>query len=248
MVKEYFIAPNFTTRPSPHGPIKLGTIMGNLHEFHPFNQRQVPPIPTSQLNPVDTQDSVDIDLLDLHSDHQNFTTRALELLGRGPRAHTQRPEGDHMIISCKHLDTISFNPTESYIKETLENLDDESHMPSSRSKRPVYMVTGLKIARDASYSSRTSKRVAAGRDFVLPRNRLVSLAISIGYYSNMIIESRWEKSEAFIVAFKVTQIWLDRKGEVKYKVYNKSAVMEDTMPSGDGAALSLPSDSNPTPQ
>ncbi|KAG5804777.1 hypothetical protein H9Q74_009814 [Fusarium xylarioides] len=156
MVREYFLAPHFNAPAPPRGLIKLGTILSNLGQFYPLNLDHAQPIPDSQLFPVETQDSVDIDILNLHSDHHPLTERALGLVGRGPRAPSRHPEGDHKVISCEHLDTLGFTPTEYYVKDTIENLDDECLKPSSRFKRPVYMVTGLKIARGAKYSSRVS--------------------------------------------------------------------------------------------
>ncbi|PNP80375.1 hypothetical protein FNYG_05974 [Fusarium nygamai] len=239
MVREYFLAPNFTTGPPSRGPIKLGTILANLDEFYPLNQNHLQPIPASQLLPVETQDSVDIDIYDLHTDHHPLTERALGLIGRGPRAPDRRPEGDHMVVSCDHLATLGFNPTESYVKDTIENLDSERHKPSSRFKRPVYMVTGLKIARGAKYSSRVSSRVVVGRDFVLPRNPLVSLTVSLSHRNESVVESNWSNSDGFIVAFKVVQVWINRKGEVKFKEYNKKAVMEFETSSEEETARTL---------
>ncbi|KAF5975520.1 putative acetylxylan esterase precursor [Fusarium bulbicola] len=214
LVKEYFLAPNFDMPPPPRGLIKLGTILGDLRGFHSFNLYHPQPIPASQLLPVETQDSVDIDILNLHSDHHPLMERALGLIGQGPRAPSRRPEGDH----------------KSYIKDTIENLDDESYKPSSKFKRPVYMVTGLKIARGASYSSRVTSRVAFGRDFALPRNPIVSLD---------------GESDDFIVAFKVVQVRVNHKGEVKFEEYNKKAVMkfetssEDENAPNDGMPIAI---------
>ncbi|KAF5253684.1 hypothetical protein FANTH_1375 [Fusarium anthophilum] len=226
MVKEYFLAPQFDAPAPPRGLIKLGTILGDLRGFHPFNLDHPQPIPASQLLPVETQDSVDIEILDVHSDHRPLMERALGLIGRGPRAPSRRPEGDHKVLSCKHLDTLAFNPTESYVKDIIENLDDESYKPSSRFKRPVYMVTGLKIARGASYSSRVTSRVAFGSDFSLPRNPIVSLDVSLAHHNENIMEFGWGESDDFIAAFKMVQVWVNHKGEVKFEDYNKKAVME----------------------
>ncbi|KAF5578019.1 major facilitator superfamily MFS-1 [Fusarium pseudocircinatum] len=226
MVKEYFLAPHFDAPPPPRGLIKLGTVLGNLRGFHPFNVDHPQPILASQLHPVETQNSVDIDILDLHSDHHPLMERALGLIGRGPRAPSRRPEGDHKVLSCKYLDTLAFVPTESYVKDTIENLDDESFKPSRKFKRPVYMVTGLKIARGASYSSRVSSRAASGRDLVLPRNPIISLDVSLARHNESIMELVRGESDDFIVAFKVVQVWVNHKGEVKFKEYNKKAVIE----------------------
>ncbi|SCV28601.1 uncharacterized protein FFB14_01819 [Fusarium fujikuroi] len=168
MVKEYFLDPHFNAPAPPRGVVKLGTILGRLDNS-------------------------------IHSTWRNFSRSQLRsfflwklknLLGTdwpGLAAPDRRPEGDHRVISCKHLDTLAFIPTESYVRDTIDNLDDESYKPSSRSKPPVYMVTGLKIARGASYSSRVSNRES-------------------------VVQSSFRESDDFIVAFKVVQVWLDRKG------------------------------------
>ncbi|CZR43690.1 uncharacterized protein FPRO_07393 [Fusarium proliferatum ET1] len=178
MVKEYFLAPHFNAPAPPRGVVKLGTILGRLDNFDPFNLEEFQPIPAAHLLPVETQDSVDIDIYGLHADRHLLPERALGLIGRGPCAPDRRPEGDQRVISCKHLDTLAFIPTESYVRDSIDNLDDESYKPSSRSKRPV------------------------------------------------VVQSSFRESDDFIVASKVVQVWLDRKGEVKYKEYNKKAVME----------------------
>ncbi|KAM0353161.1 hypothetical protein ACHAPY_002209 [Fusarium culmorum] len=66
MVKEYFLAPNFTTAAPPEGPIKLGSILRSLVEFEPLNPI-VEAIPTTQLRPVDVKESFEISLHELHS-------------------------------------------------------------------------------------------------------------------------------------------------------------------------------------
>ncbi|KAF5694954.1 hypothetical protein FDENT_767 [Fusarium denticulatum] len=193
MVKEYFLASHFDAPPPPRGPIKLGTILGNLREFHPFNLDHPQPIPASQLLPVETQDSVDIDILDLHSDHHPLIERALGLIGRGLRAPDRRPDG-------------------------------------------------LKIARDASYSSRVSTREVVGRDFALPRNPYVSLAVRLAHRSETVVSSSWRPPDAFIVAFKAVQVRVNHKGEVKMMNYNKKAVMDFEMSYEDPNAPIFPFD------
>jgi hypothetical protein len=147
MAKEYFLAPNFTTAPSPEGPIKLGSIIRNINEFEPLNQSHQA-IPTTQLSSVYVQESVDISLDELHSGNASLMARALEVLGLA-----QRTEGIDGIISCEHLETQAFNPTLSYIRDSMDDRRVRSFMRSSMFRIPVYMVTGLKVARGASFVS-----------------------------------------------------------------------------------------------
>ncbi|RKL33994.1 hypothetical protein BFJ72_g9776 [Fusarium proliferatum] len=88
MVKEYFLAPHFNAPAPPRGVVKLGTILGRLDNFDPFNLEEFQPIPAAQLLPVETQESVDIDIYGLHADRHTLTERALGLIGRGSRHPT----------------------------------------------------------------------------------------------------------------------------------------------------------------
>ncbi|KAH7020204.1 hypothetical protein EDB80DRAFT_561675 [Ilyonectria destructans] len=220
MVKSYFLAPNFTTAPPPEGPIKLGSILRNISEFETLN-RTVQAIPVMQLHPVNKQTGFEIFLGQLHSADFGLTAKVLGLLGLGTSASIERTKGSNNLLSCQRLDTFTFDPTESYINESMKDLDVRSFMRSSRFRLPVYMVTGLKVARGASSTSSTSRLVAIGSD-----TSLVPPGVPV----------------------PVRKIWLDRKEEVQHKAYIKKAVMQDGTPSSRELSFTVRSDDDLTPE
>ncbi|KAL6410591.1 hypothetical protein AUP68_07018 [Ilyonectria robusta] len=149
MVKSYFLAPNFTTAPPPEGPIKLGSILHNIREFRTIN-RTVQAIPVMQLQPVDKETGFEIFLGQRHSVDFGLIAQVLGLLGLGTSASIERTKDRNNLLSCQRLDTFAFDPTESYINKSMEDSRVRSFLRSSRFKLPMYMVTGLKVARGAS--------------------------------------------------------------------------------------------------
>ncbi|KAM6534809.1 hypothetical protein FALCPG4_004432 [Fusarium falciforme] len=197
--------------PPPEGPIHLGSILRNLSEFEPLNQT-VHTIPETLLCPVDTKTGFEISLSELHAANLDLRARALGLLGVGANASIERTRGTDWVLSCQHLKTITFSPTKSYVTEAMENPDVRSFMRSSRFRVPVYMVTGLKVASSASFTSSARKSVAMETDvgLVPPWNTR---------------REKWYSANDIIVAFKVKKVRIDRHGEVQYQTYNKKAVM-----------------------
>lgn len=88
----------------------------------------------------------------------------------GANASIERTRGTDDVLSCQHLETITFNPTEPYITEAMKTPEVRSFIRSSRFRVSVYMVTGLKVAGGASLTSSTNKTVAMETDagLVLP--------------------------------------------------------------------------------
>ncbi|CAF3582351.1 hypothetical protein FGSG_05816 [Fusarium graminearum PH-1] len=220
MVKEYFLAPNYTT--AAEGPIKLGSILRNITEFEPLNQ-VVETIPATQLYPVDVKEQFEISLHELHSVNLNLKARALGLLGLGTGASIERVKGSNDVISCHRLETLSFNPTDSYIEASMEDSNVKRFMRSSRFRKPIYMVTGLKIARAAFRTSSTNSLVAVEHNTsLLPPGAPVA------------------------VGGTVKKIWLDRKNKVKQGGYRKMAVMQGETSVGE-SPFAVRSDDDLTP-
>ncbi|PCD31899.1 hypothetical protein FGRA07_09898 [Fusarium graminearum] len=244
MVKEYFLAPNYTT--AAEGPIKLGSILRNITEFEPLNQ-VVETIPATQLYPVDVKEQFEISLHELHSVNLNLKARALGLLGLGTGASIERVKGSNDVISCHRLETLSFNPTDSYIEASMEDSNVKRFMRSSRFRKPIYMVTGLKIARAAFRTSSTNSLLAVEHDTsLLPPGAPVAVGGTVRCSISDDQGEKWDRSTDFILAFKVKKIWLDRKNKVKQGGYRKMAVMQGETSVGE-SPFAVRSDDDLTP-
>ncbi|SCO46648.1 uncharacterized protein FFMR_08655 [Fusarium fujikuroi] len=248
MVNEYFLAPNKTTAPPPEGPIELGSILRNITEFDPLN-RKAQKIPQEWLLPVDKKGSVEISLHDLHASNFSLKAKALGLFGLGTGASTERTKTSNNKISCECLETLAFNPTESYIKNSIEDANVNSFMRGSRFKLPVYMVTGLKVVRGAAAITSTSRRVTMEHDTsLLPSGAPAAVGVKAGHTSEITHGVKWDRSTDFILAFRVKKVWLGHRDGFKHQPHRKKAVMQDGSSSDSESDLPLQSDDTLTPE
>lgn len=239
MVKEYFLAPNFSTGAPPKGPIYLGSILRNISEFEPLNQT-VCTIPETQLYPVDQKTGFEVTLSHLRSTNLGLRAGALELLGVGANASIKWTRGRDTVLSCKRLDTLTFNPTEPYMIEAMKDPDVLSFIRSGRFRRSVYMVTGLKVASGASFTSSTSNAFTMEASAnIVPSGTPVEVGARAGYADNTGDREIWYCPEDTIVAFKVKKMWIDRHGEVQFKAHNKHAVMQSAASSSHEQGYTL---------
>ncbi|RSM01784.1 hypothetical protein CEP52_008326 [Fusarium oligoseptatum] len=226
MAKTYFLAPNFSTAPPPKGPIHLGSILRNLTEFKCINRTPMT-IPKAQLYPVDIKTEYEVSLRDLHSADFGIAAKVLGLVGLGARASVERTKGSNNVLSCQYLETTTFDVTDSYINDSMKDSRVKAFLRSNKKSVPIYMVTGLKIARGGSLTSSTSRTVALEADAgVVPHGTPLEVGVRAGYASSAEEGEKWGALTDFIAAFQVVKIWQDRKGEVKYQAHNEMAVMQ----------------------
>ncbi|RSL53567.1 hypothetical protein CEP54_010306 [Fusarium duplospermum] len=227
MVKQYFFPPDFGTAPPPEGPIHLGSILYSISAFDPLN-RTVNPIPETELHPINKKAKFVVSVSDLHSADFGVMARALELFGVGANASITQTRGSNRVLSCEQMETITFNPTKSYMSEAMKDPAVLSFMNSSRLRVPVYMVTGLKVAQGASSTSGTSQSAAVEANTGLALGTPVEVGLKGGYARNAEAEESWVSLGDIIVAFRVTKMWLNRHGEAQSEPYTKKAQMLST--------------------
>lgn len=138
MVKTYVLAPNWTTAPPPHGPIKLGHILDDLTEFVALNRHSVLEIPEDDKNPVDTKSGFTTSRGELVSGGLGIFAKLLGQLGvgAGPDIYYKKNKND--VLTCKTLDTITFDPTAEYIAESMQLPRVHQYMKFRQFKDPVY--------------------------------------------------------------------------------------------------------------
>ncbi|RSL42206.1 hypothetical protein CEP53_012318 [Fusarium sp. AF-6] len=227
MVKHYFFPPDFATAPPPKGPIHLGSILCNISEFDPLN-RTVKPIPETEIHPINTKTNFVVTVSDLHSADFGVMAGALELFGVGANASITQTRGNNLVLSCEQVETITFNPTKSYMRDAMKDPAVLSFMNSSIFRVPVYMVTGLKVGRGASFTSGTSQGATVKANAGLAPGVPAEVGLRGGRASNAEAEESWVSQGDIIVAFRVTKMWLNRHGEVQSKAHTTNAQMLST--------------------
>ncbi|KAK0727290.1 hypothetical protein B0T26DRAFT_624190, partial [Lasiosphaeria miniovina] len=141
----YHLAPSFTTRPFPDGPLDLGTVVEDLQSFHPINQSTSRiAIPDGQRY-VDVKEDVTASAKSSFSGEASFFIRVLDgSIGGDASLKSQRSEEN--VYTVARLETAYFYPSPSYIKQCLRLTEVNDYLDMANHKAPVYLITGLKIA------------------------------------------------------------------------------------------------------
>ncbi|CAG2005081.1 unnamed protein product [Fusarium graminearum] len=227
MVKTYILAPNWTTSPPPDGPVKLGHLLDDLTELIPINRDEVVEIPPEHLNKVDTKSGFKTSRSKLVSGELGLFARVMGLMAVGVGAGIYYKKDKDDVLSCKTLDTMTFDPTEKYIADSMDLPETKKYMHGCQFKAPVYMVTGLKIGRGGSLQSSNSRDGGVTLEGGLsPSGSPVQIRGKGGFVQRKVEGESWEGSTDFIVAFRVRKIWYYH-GELKNKTHKKDVVMQD---------------------
>ena len=142
----YYIAPNFTTRPFPNGPLELGTLVEDIKQFYPINQGAVNrvPIPDGQRY-SDAKEDINASLKASRSGEASILAKVLDRSIGGEASLKGQKRGED-VYKIQKLETVYFHPQRSYIKKCLQLSDVEDYLEMGDNEPPVYLITGLKIA------------------------------------------------------------------------------------------------------
>ncbi|OIW27698.1 hypothetical protein CONLIGDRAFT_682722 [Coniochaeta ligniaria NRRL 30616] len=164
----YHLAPNFTTRPFPDGPLDLGTLVEDL-QFHPINLGAARvAIPEGQRY-TDAKEDVIASLKSSVSGEASILARVLDSsIGGDASLKGQRKEEN--VYKIQKLETVYFHPQPSYIKQCLQLGDVRDYMEMANYREPVHLITGLKIAWGATISTERGRDLEgkAGADVRVP--------------------------------------------------------------------------------
>jgi hypothetical protein len=242
MVKTYILAPNWTTAPPPDGPIKLGHVLDDLTEFVPLNREEIVDIPAKHLNKVDTKDGFTMSRSKLLSGELGVFARVMGLLGVGAAADMYYRKDKNDVLTCRTLDTMTFDPTAKYIADTMALDEINTFMKGCRFKAPVYMITGLKIGRGAALQSSSSTDGGLKLEGGLqPPQSPAQIGLKGGVAVKKADGESWTGSTDFIVAFRARKIWYHH-GDLKNTASKHKVVMQDGTPAHTGPDLTLQAD------
>lgn len=149
----YHVMPNFTTRPFPHGPLDLGTLVEDLRQCYPINQGAANrvPIPENQRY-TDMKEDVNASLKMSLGGEGSILVKVLDR-SIGGDASLKGQKKDDDVYKIRKLETVYFYPQPSYIKKCLQLMDVKDYNEMANYKEPVYLITGLKIAWGATIST-----------------------------------------------------------------------------------------------
>jgi hypothetical protein len=141
---------------------------------------------------------------------------------------------DEKAFKFDRMDTTTFIPTEDYVKRCIDNAGVHLFLETCRYRKPVYIITGIKVvsgAQGATTSSRAVEVVVGAQvDGTVLSGGMAPVGggpeVRHGKETKNVVS--WEGSTDFVFAFKVSEVRVSKSGEVKReRDYTKGALYED---------------------
>lgn len=216
----YFLAPNCDF--PPDGLIALGSIIVNPKTpqkslNHRNNQRVAVPANELQESFKDNWEGVM-----KSANHNKITLWASFLqmiVGVGANVSAGLKQGREELYKFRRLETKYFEPDVAYIEESLKSEGVKAYISATRCKKPIYMITGVKIARGASATDKTVQEyegmLKVGVDATMLTGVPLSAGPKIETSSSKEREVKFDNSSDYVFAYRVVKIQLRKGGDVK---------------------------------
>jgi hypothetical protein len=225
MTKTYILLPNMTTPPPPLGPLHLGHIVRSPSEPEviSLNRKDRVPIPDSEIPPPDIKEGFTSTRGKLRSGSLGIWAQILASIGLEASVGFER--GDDEVIHVSWLETMVFDPDIEYVRQAVNSTSVKAFMEASQYALPVFMITGLKIARGASTGSSATRAASQKLGLSVPVGG-VSIGPSLDATQKRFEGTSFEGSTDFVLAFRVRRVRF-KKGQLEQKIYTKGASMMD---------------------
>ncbi|KAK6212416.1 hypothetical protein LQW54_005369 [Pestalotiopsis sp. IQ-011] len=130
-------------------------------------------------------------------------------------------------VYVRQLETSYFFPSIEYISTALQRPSLKTYLQITRKKYPVYMITGLKIARGATWQSSRAKANNVALGLSLPD--FLAGVVEFGPKVNNSVanstSTQVEDGGDFVLAYRATKIWYSRLDRLKTERYLEGATM-----------------------
>ncbi|KAI0098773.1 hypothetical protein GGR51DRAFT_537425 [Nemania sp. FL0031] len=143
----YHLPPNFSTPPPPQGPFHLGTVLED------FEKKE-------QMRPLNQGPAQRIDIAERHEDNKTGFRATRKRLkngefglwakfagfeGIGGELNLSMDPSDSDTYKVDSIKTEYFYPSRQYVSACLALPDVDDYLKGSRYKKPVYIITGIKV-------------------------------------------------------------------------------------------------------
>lgn len=210
----YYIAPNFTTRPFPNGPLELGTFLEDIKQYYPINQGATNriPIPDGQRF-SDTKEDINASFKTSSSGEASILAKVLDR-SVGGEASLKGQKRDEDVYKIQKLETVYFHPQRSYISKCLHLSDVKDYLEMGNNEEPVYLITGLKIAWGATISTEREQGYEgnAGVGVAVPGGPVdIEVEAKAGVAGDSAMSSSFGKPADFVLGIQVQKIYHKKK-------------------------------------
>jgi hypothetical protein len=163
MKPTYHLPPNFSTPPPPTGPFHLGTVVRNFErreQMRPLNQSAESRLPIPKVFP-DHKGGFEATRAQLKSGKLGLWAEFIGIDGIGAEASISAERSDNDMYKFASVDTEYFFPPPTYISQCMELSNVQDYLRGDNYKKPVYLITGLKVAKGASVRLEKVTKVVA---------------------------------------------------------------------------------------
>ncbi|EFY96381.1 hypothetical protein X797_011081 [Metarhizium robertsii] len=210
----YHLAPNFSIGPPPRGLLDLGSIIDDLKNPDVINR-------TCQVN-VDENDKYRDEKRGFVSSRSRMRqgdygvwAKAVGIQGLGGEVSRTTGDSREETYRFKSIETIYFVADRAYITKAM-NMEEVEEFVKGSGYSPVYIVTGLKIARGPAVSVSKNRKRGFKAEAVV--NQPAGVPGDIGAKSNSLAEDvavmEFEESDDFVIGIRVKKVRYRMKGTV----------------------------------
>ena len=226
LVPTYYPSPNFSIPPpDANGPLRLGTIIADLKDPVPLNPADRLPVPDEEVimahltgysTTLSNSDNLEVGIL----------ARIFGLKGFGGELSGRCGRDQKETLLIDRLETVYFNPSIEYMTKSMQTPAVKTFRRTCRDRLPLYLISGLKVARGASASVASFTSVGRVAEVSIPEPLTSLVKLGPKMQANWASESgmAFEGSSDFIMAYKVTKMrWT--KGDLRSKPHTSGATM-----------------------
>ncbi|KAK5167687.1 uncharacterized protein LTR77_007386 [Saxophila tyrrhenica] len=206
VVKTYILAPNFSFQPD--GSIKIGNIIAE--PFRPTKPLSALDLVTNSIEIITTTElQSSIRKVKSRSGHGSIWAQFLQTASGhvGAGKSTDRATS----YESDSLDTIQlkYDPTEDQVTPLLQNSKVLAAMNAGIfGRQPVYMITGLKIARGFSMKNQVTTNYEVSTGFGVPVTDQISVGFDVGRGHGNEVETSFRSANDIIFAYQLHKIAL----------------------------------------
>jgi hypothetical protein len=229
MKHTYLPAPNFHTPPPPRCPVALGQILVNpadpLYTLNagkvvaPLDSQEIEALPAKGFTATRSQ-------LREHDFKLWANLASLFPVGGGAAASSTASAED--VFTIGRVDTTFFIPSQAYLEASVNAPEVRRYLDGSRWRKPLYMVTGIKVARNAAVAS-SGAAGSSGRVDSQVDGTSAGIPLAAGFAGRARREdarSTSFRSAGFLLAVELRKIKY-RKGKLtESKPHTKGAMFE----------------------
>jgi len=236
-VKTYILAPNFDIPADGPNALKLGHIISDpMTPNIALNKSQVVPFPKDLIPSSTKKSGWTGTISQLRAKKFGLWARFLEIFGLGGEVSVHSNSGNENYFTLDSLETTFIDPGEEYVKQSMSAEGVQRFIKASRYNKPVYMITGLKIANGASAIG--SETVVRGGQAKFGFDGTSSgVPVSVGseaeISSTKINTVSFDGASPFPFAIRLRQISYDKGKEIVQQEYRVGVVLGTDKEEGD---------------